>query len=101
MVFWPSAEEKGEEEDSSGAMALKNSGDELADVGSNERGDVGNKENEDVSENWPANLAGINGATLAASAASRLANALNVDFSLVVSQMNWLCCVIISTCSPC
>ena len=77
MVYWPCAEEK-KMDDSSDMTALKGSDDEES--------SVGNTENGYVSEDWPANLAGKNGATLAAIAAKRLANALNVEVSLVVRQ---------------
>lgn len=73
MMYWPCAEEKSGSSD----VTLKSSGG----VGMYE--DV----EENANEDWPANLAGKNGAILAASAAGRLAKALNVDASLVVSRL--------------
>ena len=84
MVYWPCAEGKCGSVDSSdvaAAATLKSSGGEEGDLGAYE--DV----EENANEDWPVNLAGMNGAALAASAARRLAKALNVDASLVVSQL--------------
>ena len=86
MVFWPCAEENRETVDrSDAAMALKSSGGEEREVETKVGIDVDCQE-ENASEDWPENLSGKNGATLAAIAACRLAYALNVEVSLVVSQ---------------
>ena len=89
MVLWPRAEEKSDEEGSSdvAATALKRSGDEEGNGGKKEDVDDLCQEEENCSEDWPANLAGKNGCKLAATAARRLAKALNVEASLVVSQV--------------
>ena len=92
MVLWPCAEEKNSAVNSSNAAAtaLKSSGDEDRDAGkkggAGKKGDDVMRQEDNDSENWPANLAGKNGATLAAKAARRLANALNVEATLVVSH---------------
>ena len=90
MVLWPRAEEKSEEDGSSdvAATALKRSGDEEGNVGKKEDVDDLCQEEENCSEDWPANLAGKNGCKLAATAARRLAKALNVEASLVVSPVS-------------